>query len=912
MSQNSDTPKKRRGRPPDSERLPRLEAEAKARAKAESEGKLYDPAPMAKTANMPGGTAKYWERENNRRRKQNQKRQEEVAANAGLRRAVEEALLYVSPEDDLYIDPKTLRADQMEDYQRLLAAERLLKSREAQDDLIKFAELLMPSVEDPLTVQRTRYEAQPFHRAIASVLQEVEKGNIKRLILTIPPRHGKTRLTSNLFPAWYIGRNPYKSVLFATYSQTFAEDQGREVRAYLQSPIFRPIFEPVSLRKGSTASDRMQVEVMKPGSMSATPGGSLFFVGRGGAITGRGGDLIIVDDPLKDREEADSELIRKKLWDWFNDTLMTRQMSDNASVVIIQCMTGDTPVLLPDGAEKPLKDIRVGDRVATYREGTLSEARVLNWKSNGVDSVLKIKMTSGSVVRANERHPFLVYTAKGPEWVRVKDLRRGQEIYRVNGGNGKVRLAKQKGAVDRSSAEDIASPTTIRNAGLTEFVRRLRVKIHHLVSVRNLSIGTGLLSTDTWSTCGNKEEHAQFVSVRQKMPGTQNIGSTCCVSITAMKPTRLGGFSATIVTWLSGVGRLLKSLKPQRDTSEFILDEIVSIEPDGREEVFDVQIEETENFIANGLVSHNTRWHEDDLVGRLTDPSNPHYHPESAAEWKIVNIPAVAEQNDILKRQPGEALWPTRFSEEYLSSYKKRNPRGFNALYQQRPTPEDGDFFTRDMIVEYAPEQLPDRLRIYAASDHAVSLKQDADCNVFLIVGVDQDDNIWLLDCYWSHREKTDVLVDKMIDLMEKYNPLYWWAASDHISKAIGPFLTKRMRERKVYVSVRESSERGDKQQKAQAIQGRMSQKMVRFPRQAPWFENAVSQLLKFPFGANDDFVDALSHIGRGLKTIVRPGPPKNVKNNLTVPPVGTFAWMKRDSDYRNGRRQSDESLRGM
>src|SRR3546814_6719860 len=87
---------------------------------------------------------------------------------------------------------------------------------------------------------------------------------------------------------------------------------------------------------------------------------------------------------------------------------------------------------------------------------------------------------------------------------------------------------------------------------------------------------------------------------------------------------------------------------------------------------------------------------------------------------------------DVLGRAPGAPLWPERFGLDYLEGFRRRNPRGFSALYMQRPTPQDGDFFKSDMVLPYKRADLPPRLRIYAASDHAVGTKQanDKTCQI--------------------------------------------------------------------------------------------------------------------------------------------------------------------------------------
>ena len=496
--------------------------------------------------------------------------------------------------------------------QMIKAATRLLKVKQAREHLVPFCEVTLPHPSDPDDPALSRYDARRFHQAVAAAFEEVEAGRIRRLILEVPPRHGKTELISRRGLAWCAGRNPYNSYIFGTYNQEFADDGGRAVRDIINGPAYSQVFPTVALKKNSAAADRMQTE----------QGGNLFFVGRGGSVTGRGGHGIIIDDPIKNSEEADSANIREQLWQWFISDIMSRLMDDTGWVIVIQ-----------------------------------------------------------------------------------------------------------------------------------------------------------------------------------------------------------------------------------------------------------------------------TRWHEDDLIGRLTDPKNPCYNEDEAKQWKRITIPALAEDNDVLGRPVGEPLWPERFGVEYLAGFKRRNARGFNALYQQRPTPEDGDFIKAEYIREYLPHEVPpmDKLRVYMASDHAVAQKQHNDRTCLLVAGVDQNDNIWILDCYWR-RAATDIVVEKLIDFFQKYSPLRWWAEDDHITKSIGPFLKKRMRERKVYMAHSKVPSYSDKRKKAQAIQGRMSMGMVYFPKQAPWYQDARDEMLKFPFGTFDDFMDTLSTLGRGLGVMIAPA--SAVKKD-TGPRVGTFGWVK-------------------
>lgn len=512
---------------------------------------------------------------------------------------------------------------------QLKISRRLLSVKKAKDSLIEFVRLMMPDPEDVDDSTLSRYQVARHHQVLAKALEEVEAGRLPRLIITLPPRHGKSQISSKAFPAWFMGRDPYRQLIVASYSDTMANDFGRTVREYMQTSAFQQIFPGCELRKGGAATDRVQTEA----------GGIGVFVGAGGAITGRGADCLLIDDPVKNREDANSPTMRDKLWNWFLDVAMTRLMGGMGRVVIIM-----------------------------------------------------------------------------------------------------------------------------------------------------------------------------------------------------------------------------------------------------------------------------TRWHEDDIVGRLTDPSNKNYVPEEAKQWKIISFPALAKDGDIMGRKKDEPLWPERITKEFLNSQRRLNPRGFAALYQGDPSPEDGDFFKKEWISTYQPHELPKNLRSYCSSDHAVSLAQDRDPTVLISCGVDEDDTIWVYPDVWWRRAETDDVVDAMMDMMSRNKPLLWWAERGHISKAIGPFLRKRMHEEKVYCAIEEVVPVKDKQTRAQSIQGRMSMGKVRFPAFAPWWGQALQEMLTFPAGKHDDFVDALAYIGMGLGRMATASKPRKP---IMSAPVGSIEWVKAASRANQKRLAFTKSVAG-
>lgn len=169
------------------------------------------------------------------------------------------------------------------------------------------------------------YRVSAHHHRIARALEAVERGEVRRLVINMPPRHGKSMLASEYFPAWYLGRNPERHIIHATYAQELAEDFGRKVRNQLADPIIYPaVFPGVAMRDDSASAKRF----------NTTHGGVYYALGVGGAATGRGAHLLLIDDPLKGREEADSETIRRKLKDWYTAVAYTRLMPDSAIVII--------------------------------------------------------------------------------------------------------------------------------------------------------------------------------------------------------------------------------------------------------------------------------------------------------------------------------------------------------------------------------------------------------------------------------------------------------------------------------------------------------------------------------------------------------------------------------------------------
>jgi len=193
------------------------------------------------------------------------------------------------------------------------AAQELLNRRIARKSLIDFTEYTKPD-----------FESAEHHKLICEKLEAVERGEIDRLMIFAPPRHTKSELASRRFPAWYLGKNPNKQIITATYSGDLASDFGRDVRNIVAEQEYSNLYPDVSLRDDSKSANRWHTNT----------GGVYISVGVGGAITGRGAHIALIDDPIKNRKDADSETIRNGVWDWYTSTLYTRLMPGGAIVLI--------------------------------------------------------------------------------------------------------------------------------------------------------------------------------------------------------------------------------------------------------------------------------------------------------------------------------------------------------------------------------------------------------------------------------------------------------------------------------------------------------------------------------------------------------------------------------------------------
>ena len=195
------------------------------------------------------------------------------------------------------------------------AAAEVLARRKARESFSHYCAYRLP---DDMTMAE-------HHVLLTSELDKIEKGENDRLLVMMPPGSAKSTYGSVYFPEYFAGRNPQLSIIAASHTAELAERFGRRVRNGLEETEFHALFPTVTLAPDSTAAGRWGTNM----------GGEYTAVGVGGSVTGRRGDLIIVDDPVRSREDADSERVREKTWDWWTNDLLTRLKPGGRIVVIM-------------------------------------------------------------------------------------------------------------------------------------------------------------------------------------------------------------------------------------------------------------------------------------------------------------------------------------------------------------------------------------------------------------------------------------------------------------------------------------------------------------------------------------------------------------------------------------------------
>ena len=253
---------------------------------------------------------------------------------------------------------------------------------------------------------------QPHLNLISDIVASINEQPL-RLIVSMAPRHGKSELLSHWTPVWYLANNPKARIGLASYAADFASTWGRKAR---QTVTSTPGLNITVSEDRALASD-----------WELAQGGGMMTAGVGGPFTGRGFDLLIIDDPIKNRADANSPTIRRHTWEWWTSTARTR-LEPNGSIIVVMCIAEGQRVLMGDGSWKPVQEIEPGEEVYSWDGATLSPQLVKAKVAQGSSKTVVVSTDRHSLTVTPE-HPFL---AKAGNYVQAKDLQPGDMVETVS------------------------------------------------------------------------------------------------------------------------------------------------------------------------------------------------------------------------------------------------------------------------------------------------------------------------------------------------------------------------------------------------------------------------------------------------------------------------------------------------
>lgn len=286
---------------------------------------------------------------------------------------------------------------------------------------------------------------------------------------------------------------------------------------------------------------------------------------------------------------------------------------------------------------------------------------------------------------------------------------------------------------------------------------------------------------------------------------------------------------------------------------------------------------------GGGVLGLMTWWHADDWAGRIQGSM---IRDDGADQFEIIRYPAINEYGDEyilpddtiaqlaptdpvpegsrLTRRQNTAVHPARYTTAMMLKIKHNligggQKRVWDALYQQNPIPDEGNFFSKEMFRYYGTQPNRKELYVYQAWDFAISEGKESDYTVGVCLGQDHRDNLYVLDIRRFRIQDGGYIVDEILDFAQTYDADLLGFEDGQIWKAIEFQFQKRCDERRQYPSFEVLKPLTDKMVRANPLKGRMQIAKLYFDKMATWFTDLYKEMLHFPAGKHDDQVDGLS-----------------------------------------------------
>ncbi len=795
-----------------------------------------------------------------------------------------------------------------------------LLRRNAQQSLASFVLYTYPT-----------YQMGWFHREICETLEQfladVAAKKSPRLILTAPPRSGKSELTSRRFPAYAFGRYPDLQIIATSYGADLSQRFNRDVQRIIDDDVYRQVFPETTLF-GKNVRNTAKGSYIRTSDLFEIVGhkGAYRSCGVGGGITGTGADILVIDDPVKDRASANSVTIRNAIWDWYTSTAYTR-LSPGGGIVVMQTrwspIKDDTPVLTSHGW-KHHGDLTVGDQVFGLDGALVTITHV----GEPVMCTVKATTRTESII-CGENHvwPIKTRAEHNPVNHQAKKLigkpdRLLPQIEALDYGFDQEQLpidpywfglwlgdGSKSGPVIRCgrayTAHCESTPYAFKRTadkkgnffysyrfqGLRGELDRLGVLFNkHIPRLyleaskeSRLQLLAGLIDSDGDYAAAPILRFANtnqrlFDDVRELV---SSLGMNCnnAERVNEVGSVAIDGYTRNYAckrfSFLPTVEVPCRVLykRPRVRPARLRGVSFSMATPDecGLGRCITTTAKDGIYLVGKTLIpTHNC----DDLVGRLID----HMKTGDGDTWTVINYPAIAEEEEP-HRHIGEALHPERYPVEALNRIRAAvGERDWAALYQQHPVPDGGGLFKDVWIQHYRDADLPARFdRLLMSWDMTFKDSAGSDYVVGQVWGR-KGAAFYLLDQVRAQMDFTKTL-HAFVDTANKWPAVTRKLVED---KANGPAIISMLR--KQVAGIIPITPKESKEARASAVSALWEAHNVYLPHpdEHPWVAREfIPELLSFPSGAHDDQVDAMTQALNDLRTRGRALDPSNIEQIL-------------------------------
>jgi len=694
------------------------------------------------------------------------------------------------------------KAEELE-YIALLEQEQAARSRE---NLAEYAEMVL--------------EVKPakHHLVIIDALEQVERSELDVLIISAPPGSAKSFYASMAFPAWYLGKHPERCVIAASHTQELAERFGRRVRNIIGGAAHKRAFPECGLSADSTAAGRW--ETSKGGEyFAAGVGGSV--TGRRADLCLTGKSIVLTDGGFKRIDNIDVSSsacyilayeesthctvyrrvvanTRRRTGEYFrihtaaghvveatgnHRIYVSGVWKEAASIVVGDILLRSLPEAaqgagLRDGEESPQgkREVLLRPVVCNTRE----QCGARDGGTEGVQSVLKTNAVTGQEQGMFER---MSCCASGRQGNKEQDCP-ASELRPMRGRIQTVQQCNKFSILLDGLQEQIALSTDveIEQPELAGRFRPKQVSGRERAEVQESQEG---IEGVGWPYLCSLQEHRDSSSAPCGHGQCEQHHNEPC---------------DTLRTLLLGT-----SWGRSRETAQDVVSLVERVCEDTF--VYDIEVESTHNFFADGILVHNciiddpvksredadsetirqkqwdwwrddmttrlkpgaatvlimTRWHEDDLAGRMIADLK-----SSGLRVKILSIPMEAKEDDPLGRQVGEPLWPEWFTEQ-MRDTAKREPRTWSALYQQEPRPIGGGEFKVEWL-NYWQRQPASTNKVILVDPSSGKYRTRGDFTSMWVLGCGPDGNDYVIDGIRDRLNLTE-RTDALFKLVRRYKP---------------------------------------------------------------------------------------------------------------------------------------------